>query len=221
MLQAVRLLTLISILIAACIFLLKPGKIRQNSLFFLFCLAFSTSEVSLYITADLGIKNHFIANIDNYVTNLIILFLLLQVWRLNGGNRKTIRFTKFGILAVFTIFWIAENFIFESFWDYNAYTTTVMSLLLVIISIYIVNLLLFVKTNPILRDSDGLLIIGLLIRCFATGMILLFFNYRLHFSSEFYINILILTNVGLIISNILFIFSILCLPQRRKYTWPF
>lgn len=221
MLQTVRLLTLCSSLAAVCFFIFRSRSIKPNFLFFIFCCQLFLNEALMYFTAELSIRNHVIANINTLVYFPLAFLVLFNIWETLKGKTQTIVILKSTFIGLIGLGWLIENFVLNDFLFYNSFLSTIISLFLVIISVYLINVMLFIKSNSIFKDSDGLVLIGVLIRSFSCGLILLFMNYRMKYSDDFYQNVLVLVNLALTISNIFFIFSIICLPQKRKYTWPF
>jgi hypothetical protein len=221
MLQTVGFITLISLIATVCTFLFRYKTIKSNFLFFIFCTVVLLNELVLFITAQFDINNHIIANVNTLTYYALSILILFHIWESIRGKNKVLNITRVGLILLLVIGWILENFVIQSISVYNSFLSSIICLVLVIISIYLINVLLFVKSNNMLKDSDGLLLIGMLIRSFACGLLFLFLNYRMKYSTEFYGNILILVNISLIISDIFFLFSIICLPKNRKYTWPF
>jgi hypothetical protein len=203
------------------LFLIRYKLISSNLIFFFFCFELFLYDISLYLTARIGFNNHIIANINTLFYFPLAILILFNVWESVKGKTQTLKILKYTILGLIFIGWIVENFIVKDILVYNSILSAIVSLALVVISIYLINVLLFVKNNSLLKDSDGLVLIGMLIRSFSSGLLLLFMNYRMEYKDEFYSNILSLVNVGLILSGIFFLFAIICLPKNRKYTWPF
>jgi hypothetical protein len=221
MLQTVRLLTLISVIVTVCLFFYRHKQIRGNFLFFIFCFHLFLVEGLMFLTAQLGIKNHVLANIDTLIYSSILVFLIFRIWESFVSRKRRLLVLKITIFILILIGWIIENFIIESITIYNSFLSCSISFLMVILSVYLINMILFLKNGSIFRDSNGLLLIGILIRSFSGGLILLFLNYRMNFSDDFYARILVLVNVALVVSNIFFLLGVICLPKNRKYTWPF
>jgi hypothetical protein len=221
MLQTVGLLTFISLVATVCFFGYRYNTIKNNLLFFIFCFYLLLNEALLFITAQLDINNHVIANINNLAYSSLAVLILYRIWFSVKGKSKTLAISKWIILLLICICWIAENFLINTLSVYNSVLSSIISLVFVVVLIYLINVFLFIKNDSLFKDSDGLLIIGMLIRSFFGGLLLLFLNYRMSYSADFYSNILILVNLALIVSNIFFLFAIICLPKNRKYTWPF
>lgn len=203
------------------LFFVRYKLIPGNLIFFSFCFDLFLYDITLYLTARIGFNNHIIANVNTLFYFPLAILILFNVWESVKGKTKTLSILKYSILGLIFMGWIVENFIVKDILVYNSILSAIVSLVLVIISIYLINVLLFVKNNSLLKDSEGLLLIGMLIRSFSGGLLLLFMNYRMEYKDDFYSNILSLVNVGLIISGIFFLFAIICLPRNRKYTWPF
>jgi hypothetical protein len=221
MLQTVRLLTLVTVILTVCFFFFRYKQIKENFLFFIFCLHLFLVEGLMFLTAQLGIKNHVLANIDTLVYSSILVFLICRIWESFVNRKEGLKVLKITTFILILIGWVVENFIIESITIYNSLLSCIISFLMVILSVYLINMILFLKNGSIFKDSNGLLLIGILIRSFSTGLILLFLNYRMNFSDDFYAKILVLVNVALIVSNIFFLLGVICLPKNRKYTWPF
>ncbi len=202
-------------------FFIRFKIISQNILFFLLYLTVFLYEGTLLITTYLKIPNHIVANIYTMIYYPLAIFVLFKVWESIKGKSSTLSATKWVIVGLILIGWLLENFVIHDIGFYNSKLASIISMLLVIVSVYLINVMLFFKNNSIIKDSHGLFLIGILIRSFSGGLLLLFMNYRMGNSLDFYKNVLILVNLALIISNIFFLFSIICLPKKRKYTWPF
>lgn len=203
------------------LFFIRFKVISRNLIFFLFCFELFLYDISLYLTARIGFNNHIIANINTLLYFPLAILMLFKVWESIKGKTQTLRVFKYSILILILVGWLVENFIAKDILVYNSILSAVVSLVLVIMSIYLINVLLFVKSSSLLRDSEGLVLIGMLVRSFSSGLLLLFMNYRMEYKDEFYSNILSIVNIGLIISGVFFLFAIICLPKNRKYTWPF
>lgn len=201
-------------------FSIRYPLIKQNIFFFLLALNQFIFELVLLITASYKLNNHVIANVYTVIYYPLAVFLLFHIWESIKGKSGVIRTGRLALCAIIIVSWGIENFVVHNVGTYNTILATISSLMLVVISIYLINVLLFVKSNSIIKDSDGLLLIAILIRSFFSGLIL-FMNYRLDYSTDFYKNISMLVNIALVISNVFLLFSIICLPKSRKYTWPF
>lgn len=221
MLTTVTYIYLFSLLVTVVLFLFRTEAITRNFSFLIFCCELLICEIILRITASCGLNNHVIANINTLFYYPLAILLLFNIWDKSKGRAVSNKYIKYFFLVIFLIAWIFENFVFASINFYNPFLSSIVSLILVIISIYLINVLLFVKNNNLLMDSDGLILVGMLIRSFFAGLLLLFMNYRMKYSNDFYEKILLLVNIALIISNICFTLSVLCLPKKKKYTWPF
>ena len=202
-------------------FLIRFKTISDNILFFSFFFTLFLYEGLLIATNYMKIPNHTIANINTLIYYPLTILVLFKIWESVKGKTKKLPIFKYSIICLIAIGWFFENFILNDIFFYNSILPCIISLTLVIISIYLINMLIFNRHKNILKDSDGLILMGILIRSFSLGLLMLFVNYRMKFSNGFYINILILANITLIISNIFFIIAIICLPKKRKYTWPF
>lgn len=221
MLQTVGTITLISTIPTVIFFGLRRGAINNQQSLFAFALFLLLTEIVLYVTAQCGIRNHVIGNVSTLLYYLFSVTLVLGIWQRNKGNSAAIKILKYALLLIITIGWLFENFVFADISYYNPFVSTIASFILVIITIYLINVILFIKSGNIIKDSDGLILIGMLIRSFFVGLLMLFMNYRMKYSNDFYEKILLLVNIALIISNICFTLSVLCLPKKKKYTWPF
>ena len=202
-------------------FLFRYKLIKQNIFLFLLVFDLFICESVLLVTATLGIRNHAIANINTLIYCSLSIFVLFRIWESIKGKTHLLKCTKLTILIIIFLGWGFENFLFENIYLYNSFLAGIISFLLVILCIYLVNAMIFIKNNRILKDSNGLVLIGVLIRSFFGGLILLFLNYRMKFSNEFYVNMTIIGNLASIISNIFFLSAVICLPKKMKHTWPF
>ncbi len=201
-------------------FFFRRRLISSNFLFFAICLNLFVFETIMFLTSFYHTKNHIIANINTLIYYPLAVLLVFNIWGFVKGKSKTLSIFQFSILGFIAIGWIIENFVIEDFGLYNTFLTAFVSMILVLISIYLINVIIFVKSTSIIKDSDTLLLIGMLIRSFFSGLIL-FINYRMNYSNEFYRDILILVNLAYTVANVFFLFSIICLPKNKKYTWPF
>ena len=202
-------------------FFFRFALIKKNIFFFLLVLDLFINELILLVTATLGIQNHAVANINTFIYCSSTIFVLFRILETIKGKTNKLKFIKYTILVISLLGLSLENFVFENIYLYNSFFSSIISFMFVILCIYLVNLMLYIKNYNILKDSDGLVLIGILIRSFFSGLILLFLNYRMKFSNDFYTNISILVNLALIISNIFFLSAVICLPKKMKHTWPF
>lgn len=220
-LQTVGTITFLSLLPTVVFFIIRNSVISGNRLFFLFIVTLLLFEFILFMTAQLGIRNHVIMNIYSLIYYCMSVTLLMNIWEKLKEVSKTLRIIRTLLVFIIVVGWTFENFVFANVNIYNPFGSTISSFFLVIICIYLINVMLFVKHNSFVKDSDGLILIGMLIRSFFIGLLMLFMNYRMKYSNDFYEKILLMVNFALIISNICFTLSVLCLPKKKKYTWPF
>jgi len=202
-------------------FFYRKQSVRFHLSLLVFLMDILVYETAVIITAFFSIHNHFIANFNLIIYYTAMMWLLYELWKHLIGKR-TRPLIIFGLsVTVFCIGWIVENLFVRELLFFNMYTPAVASFFSILVIIYLLNQLLFVKNTSIFRDPEGLILLGLLIRNFPPCVILIFFNFSSGYSEAFYSNILFLANLVATISTIFFLMAVLWLPERKKYTWPF
>ncbi len=198
-------------LMTAIIFLISSNrkKIKEkHTNFMMYCIAIFCYELALLITWSLHVENHLIANINSVIYLPLAFFLISQIYLGFYKLNKTIRVVQTIIIVATIIVWIVENFLAGSIFTYNSRLPGFASILLTLACIYLVNILIFTKSEQFLKDPDVLIVIGLLIRSITFGFTLWFLNFDYDFDKEFYSNLLVGINIGLCISDLFFLYAV-------------
>lgn len=203
------------------LFITRRDSIKYNLSLFIYLMDIFLFETLALVTSSYGIKNHIYFNINNLLYYPVALWLVISMVNHIVGRRKINHYLLWGGIGVICGGWVLENFVFGRIWQYSGYLPSICSMILLLVVIYLINQLLFLKVKNIFQDPDGLVMMGLLMRFFSTGLIWLFFNLRWGYSAEFYANLITLALSVTLISDIFFLIAVLWLPRRKKYTWPF
>lgn len=211
----------LSILLSTIVYLLYKRRYASYSYTFFFLLVLEVVyQLALFITSFYGFNNHFIANVYYLLHFTIILFLLKFISVNINGMFLKIHFIIFIMIILSITGWLIENFVIRDVFHLNVYTSGTVSLITSFLSIYILNQLLNIKTTNFFKDSDILLLIGIVFSCMASSVMIVFLNFDFHFSNKFYKSLINIFSIIAIVSDFIYFVAALCLPKKMKYTWP-
>jgi hypothetical protein len=123
------------------------------------------------------------------------------------------------LIAIFIITWISENFIISKITYFSSYFIIEYSFILVMMSITIINRLIIMERNNILKNPTFLLCIAFVFYYTLQTMVEAFWVYGINdtnFSNNVF-NISVITNF---ITNLLYTVAIIWIPTRQKFTLP-
>jgi hypothetical protein len=202
-----------SILIGGIIALMKFKKIKKVYYPFIYCLWIGClNEILSFIL--LMSNNHTLINSNIYV--LLESFLIL--WFLKEVDVFKSQKTFYSILLLFLIFWLAENFIYRSIVVNSTYFRIFYSFIIVLLSITLINKLVFNTKTTLLRNSTFILLISFVIYFTCKLLIQSFVIYGVNRQSNFLLNIymiMIYINLGV---NLLYALAVLWMPKRVNYS---
>jgi hypothetical protein len=184
-------------------------KLKKQYLIFMgYCLAAFVYELALLVTWIFHFENHLIANINTVIYLPLTCFLICNIYMGFYKTGKAISILKKVVVGIIITTWVLENFFFGTIYNYNSLLPGFASIVFTLGGIYIVNILIFAKTGDFLKDPEVLIVVGLLIRSIIFGFTLWFLNFDYGFSQSFYSNLLGGINIGLCISDLLFLYAI-------------
>jgi len=175
----------------------------------MYCMVLFFYELTLLITGFLHIGNHMVANINTLLYTIVTLVLIGQIYKRYHQKAGSLKILIITCILVLLVGWIVENFFFgNSVTIYNSVLPGITSVIICLISIYLINVVIFAKSGEILKDPDVLIIAGLLIRSITFGFSLWFLNFDYGFDWNFLSNLLTGINVGLCLSDLFFLLAV-------------
>ncbi len=202
------------ILVPAVIGCIRFSKINRAYYPFIYCIWLGAFiEIISIILALNRYSNAAISNI--YVLAEAIL-LTWQFWNWNLFEKRKILFQV--IIAIFSITWILENFIFSKITYFSSYFRIVYSFIIVLMSITIINRLIVTERKNLLKNPTFLLCMAFVFYYTLRVMVEAFWVIGVNkdFSNSVY-HISIVTNF---IANLLYSVAILWIPTKQRFTLP-
>ena len=181
--------------------------------FILIVIAVITEAIDGYL---IKIKHHSNA-IPNNIYALIESILILwqfHVW----GLLRTRKMAFYGLLLLFGLVWVVENFFFGHITEFPPYFMFFYSFLTVLFSVNKINFMITHDNRNLLRRPDFLICIGLII--FFIYKIIYEWAYQasLFGQSSITSNIIMLFGYINALTNIIFAIAFLLIPARQKFT---
>lgn len=207
----------ISILVPASIVVVNFKKENASFLPFKILLMIGVFNEALSWYYMLVLKNNLV--IGNIYVLIESLFL---VWQLSLWSKWKNSQIRNIYLAFFLItIWIVDNLIVHNITTVNSLFRVFYSLVIVFLSIEQINFVFVTERNSIITNARFLL----------SGAFVIFYTYKAVFEVFYMINVkmsdgfynslfqvLILINL---FTNLIFAFSVSCIPKKQKFTLPF
>lgn len=157
------------------------------------------------------------SNIINY--NIFLLFEVLVInwqfwkWKLYEKQKKL----YLGVQSVIAAGWIVEVIIKGGLHQFNSYFIIISSALIVVLSINMLNKIMFKEPSFLLTNSIFLVCIGLVIYFTYSILVETFWQYGLYRSRDFRVSVYeILTYINLI-TNLIFGIAAIWIPMKPRY----
>jgi hypothetical protein len=199
--------------IAAIAGLLKLKKADPSYIPFL-CLVFVSlaNEVFSIIIVKAGYSNVFLYNFFSFVELLLITQQFFK-WGLFETGRRPV----YILITVLLIVWIMELVLRNGFLYFSSYYIVAYSLAIVIMSINMMNKVMFNEPAKLFYNSIFLICMGFVIYFTYAILVEVFWFYGLDKSRAFRISIYeILTYINLF-TNLIYVLAIVWIPMKRRY----
>ena len=203
----------LTILIAGVIALLLFKRI--NKLFHPFIYYIWLGCINELVSIAVIIKGHQTI-VKNNIYALIASFLLTWFFQKIGffNNRKWLFIL---LLAFLLSAWIFENFIYGSMTTNSTYFRIIFAIIIVIMSLFVINRLIFSNTD-LLKNSIFVLCISFVIFFSFRVILQSFVIYGSGRPSDFLLNLYSVMGYILLATNILHTIAILWMPKKARYT---
>jgi hypothetical protein len=201
-----------SVGIAAVIGLIRLGKLPKSYRPFIIILVLGfANELLSQSLIKRGYYNHVNTNVYSILESLLLLWLFRN-WNLFPGNRN--RYWIMGIL--FILLWSIDWLFISPF--FVSYFNIVYSFLVVLMSIHMINQIVFIHKAALLRNAQFLISLGFVIYFTFKVLIEIFWVYGFRASSEFTNSIYdIMAYINFAV-NLLFAYAIIWIPRKQEYT---
>lgn len=201
-----------SIGIAGMIGLIRFQKINPVFYPFIFLMWLGLiNEVISFLFIRSGHSNAVNCNIYALFESILIAWFFKNQRLFNENNR---RFT--GIIILFAVLWVIQNFFISSILRFNTYFNAVYSLIVVLMSIHLINRIIISEKKMIAGNPVFLICVGFIL--FYTCTVLVEIFYGLDSSKEFRLHVYrIMTFINLLV-NLIYALAVLWIPGKRKYT---
>jgi hypothetical protein len=173
-----------------------------------YCILIFVYELSLAVTSQLKVNNHFIANIHSLIYFPFAFFLLFRIYANFYKNQKSLLIIQIVLAFMVVIGWVLDNLVMGNLTLFNSMMPWVASVVLLIGCVYLINVLIFTKSGNFFKDPDVLITGGILVRSTIWTFSLWLMDFSSGFNNDFVLKLLLFANVGLCISDLFFIYAV-------------
>jgi hypothetical protein len=205
-----------SIFIAGIIALFRFRKIQTAYYPFLFCIWIACcNEIANYFLIRQGGSNH----LNNNIYALVEACLITALFR----NLKVIKNRKlyFLLQGSFFLVWLLTNFLLGNVKIVTGYFYIYYGFVIALLSISLINELVFSARTSLLKNASFLLALGFLMFFSGQVMVYGFWLYGLNSGSNFLHKVFQIIIYINLVSNLIYSFAVLCMPQKLRFTLPF
>lgn len=202
-----------SVILAAVIAGLRINRI--DPLFYPFILliwrGLMSEIVSMFIVQHHQ-SNAVNANVYVLLESLIIVWQFHK-WKLFGQNAPYAVI----LMSIYILVWIADNFILSRIIYFNSYFRILYSFVTVLLSISMVNKLIFSESKTLLRSPIFLIMIAFIVYYTYKVLVEAFWIYGLNSSDHFRISVYNILHVINLISNLLYALAVVWIPKKKEF----
>ncbi len=155
------------------------------------------------------------SNIFHLVDSLLVVYQFMR-WKLFENK-------KVGPLFLFSLplLWLANKIFLESFTEYGSYFVILYSFLVVLFSISLLNKILSYIEKAILKNATFIICVIFIILYTYNAVTEIFYKLSLDQGYRFTITMHYIYIFINLFSNILFIYAILCMHRKQRYSVPY
>jgi hypothetical protein len=156
---------------------------------------------------------------SNIYTLFDFLLIILVFW--SWSNNSNIKKYLIALMFIGACIWIGDNVIFHTLFIFNNKFRIFYSFVVVALSIWELNKVLFTERKSIWKNARFLICAGFILFYTYRAIFEIFYAIDARFSNNFYshiFDILVVTNA---ITNIIYGLAILCIPTKKKFTMPY
>jgi hypothetical protein len=149
--------------------------------------------------------------------DFLLIVLVFWAWSHNTNIKKYL----IVLMVTGALVWISDNVVFHTVFVFNNKFRVFYSFVIVALSIWELNKVLFTERKSIWKNARFLICTGFILFYTYKAIFEIFYLVDARFSDDFYshiFDILIITNA---ITNIIYGLAILCIPTKKKFTMPY
>ncbi len=206
-----------SIFIAALIGWIRFKRISPTYYPFIFCLWIGLlNEIVSFVVTNAGYQTAVNNNIYVLIEAIII------AWQFNRWGVFQLHKKLFiSILIIYAATWMLENFIIGKITLIQSYFRILYSFLTVLMSVGLLNNMLFRESGNLLKNPVFLICIGFIIYFTYKVLVEAFWIYGLNSGEHFRMRVYdILAYINLL-TNLIYALAVLWMPQKQKFSLPF
>ncbi len=203
-----------SIIIGAIIGCIRWNRIHPAYHPFLFLIW--TGTINEIISTSLVLSGYYNIvpfNIYNLVESLLATWLFFR-WHLFDGKPKLYHV----LLLTFSVAWLLDIIFISGFTHFNSYFRIFYSFVLILMSINMINRMLFKERVNFLRNPIFLICSGFIIFYTLTVLTEAFYVYGLKLSLAFQANITYILMSTNLFCNLIYALAILWMPRRQAFS---
>jgi hypothetical protein len=203
-----------TIIIGATIGLIRFRRINPAFYPFLYIMwAGSVNEITSTVIVFLGYYNIINFNIYNLVESILGVWLFYR-WHLFYQTNRL----YYALLLTFSLTWLLDIVFISGFSHFNSFYRIFYSFVLILLSINMINRLLFQERISLLKNPVFLICSGFIIFYTLTVSTEAFFVYGLKLSPAFQENINYILNSANLLCNLIYALAILWMPRRQAFS---
>lgn len=206
-----------SIYVAGIIAALRFRKINKAYYPFIICIWIGCINeliaLLLYLQHSQSSLN---INLYVYLESICIILLFK-----NLGVLKKPKYLFHGIIISFTLVWITEILLLNSFHQAIIFFRIFFSFVIVLISISYINILIGRSQKLLLKNSDFLLCLVFILFFTYMAVVQSFWLYGLNSGEGFLIKVFTIMVYINLISNLIIAFAVLWMPRKIEYSQPY
>lgn len=203
-----------TILIGTIIGCIRFRRIHPDFYPFLFLIwAGSINEITSTAIVFLGYYNIVNFNIYNLVEALLATWLFYR-WQLFNDNHRFYHSLQITICLA----WLLDIAFISGFSNFNSYFRIFYSFILILLSISMINRMLFKERIHFFKNPVFIICSGFIIFYTLTVLTEAFFVYGLKLSSAFQANVNYILNSTNLFCNLIYALAILWMPRRQAFS---
>ncbi len=148
--------------------------------------------------------------------------VLLICWQFNRWNLFGERKGWFiGVLVICLIVWAADIFIINSIYRFSSYSIILHSFVIVVMSIHMINHLIFKEIVSFMRHPVFLICLGFIFYFTYAILVEMFWVLGLNRSGSFRAKIYEILSYINLITNLIYALAVLWMPMKPRYIMPY
>jgi hypothetical protein len=170
------------------------------------------NEITSFLLVKNGFANYYNYNIFKLLESLLLTWQFHK-WGLFTHSRKL----YYSLQGLFFTSWFIETFFHSSIQTFNSYFIITQSAIIVVMSVHMINLIVFNGYNSIIKQPAFLICAALILYFTYSILVEAFWLYGLNKSKPFRLKIFEIMAYVNVTCNLIFTIAFLWIPLRPRY----